>query len=131
MAQMSVGWTLATFAIVLLTTPRWGLMGFAVGACIPIVAGNALLFYVTLRLFPEVRLWPRIRAALVGGVMVGVVGRYAMSDWAFGPVLFPVAVVASAVLFALVVFSIDRSLLRDALKIVPKRNAVASPRPGI
>ena len=36
-------------------------------------------------------------------------------------------IVASALLFALVVFGIDRSLLRDALQIIPKRSAVGSP----
>jgi O-antigen/teichoic acid export membrane protein len=129
MAQLSVGWTLATFAIVPFTTPRWGLMGFAVGACVPMVAGNVLLIYVARRMFPEVRLWPRIRAALVGGVVIGLVGRYTMSAWAFGPILFPVAIVLLALLFALVVFSIDRSLLSDALQIIPKRRAAEATPP--
>lgn len=128
MARFSVGWTLATFAIVVFTTPRWGALGFVVGSCIPMVVGNALLFYVTMRVFPEARLWPRVRAAVVGGVVVGLVGHYTMAGWAFGPVLFPIAVVLLALLFLAVVFAIDRSLLTDALQIIPrKRKASESP----
>jgi len=128
MARFSVGWTAATLVLVVFATPRWGPMGFVVGSCIPMVLGNALLFFVIRRTFPEARLWPRIRAAIAGGALVGVVGRYALGGWATGPVLFPLGVLAAAMLFAGAVFALDRELLADALTIIPrKRGGAASP----
>jgi len=87
------------------------------------VIGNLLLYYVTRKVFPEVRLWPRVRAALVGGVSVAVFGRYLLSSWAYGPVRFTLGVLVLALVFCLVVAALDRALLRDALQIVPKRRA--------
>ena len=123
LVRFSIGWTLAILAIVMFTTPRWGAMGFVVGTCVPMVIGNLLLYYVTRKVFPEVRLWPRVRAALVGGVSVAVFGRYLLSSWAYGPVRFTLGVLVLALVFCLVVAALDRALLRDALQIIPKRRA--------
>jgi len=121
MARFSIGWTLASLLFVIFTTPRWGALGFVVGSCIPMVLGNALLYYVTRRMFPEAQLWPRIRAALVGALAVGLFGKYVLASWAFGALRFTLAVLLLAALFGLVVAAIDRSLLADALQIVPRR----------
>jgi O-antigen/teichoic acid export membrane protein len=126
MARFSVGWTAATFLIVIFTTPRFGAMGFVVGSCIPMVLGNALLFYVISRTFPAARLWPRVRGAIVGGAVVGLVGKYGFAGWAYGATRFSLAVVGLALLFCLVVLLVDRSLLVDALEILSKRRREAS-----
>jgi PST family polysaccharide transporter len=130
MARFSVAWTAATFLIVLFTTPRWGAMGFVVGSCMPMIFGNALLCYVTLRTFPEVRLWRRVRVSIVGGLVVAFVGRYTFGGWAYGPVRFIAAVLALAALFCMVVLALDRALLADALQIIPKRRNRVPPSMG-
>ncbi len=121
LVRFSIAWTLATLVLVMLATPRWGAMGFVVGTCIPMIGGNLLLYYVVRKIFPDSRFFPRIRAAVVGGACVALVGRYALSSWAYGPVRFSIAVLALVALFCLVVAAIDRSLLKDALQILPKR----------
>jgi O-antigen/teichoic acid export membrane protein len=121
MARFSIGWTVASLLFVMFTTPRWGALGFAIGSCIPMVLGNALLFYVARRIFPEARLWPRVRSAIVGGAVVAVVGKYALSGWAYGALRFTIAVLLLGALFSVVVVAIDRSLLADALQILQKK----------
>jgi O-antigen/teichoic acid export membrane protein len=122
MLRFSIGWTVAILFIAMYLTPRWGSMGFVIATCIPMVLGNALLFYVFRRMFPAIRLWPKVRAAIAGGVVVGLVGKFLLADWAYGAVRFSVSVLALAVLFCLVVAALDRPLLREAL-IAARRRA--------
>jgi O-antigen/teichoic acid export membrane protein len=121
MARFSIGWTVAALVLVMFATPRWGALGFVVGACIPMVVGNGLLLYVVGREFPEASFWPRFRAAIAGGLTVGVLGKWLVAPWAWGPLKFTLGVLVLAVIFAAVVFALDRALLQDALQIIPKR----------
>jgi hypothetical protein len=100
-------------------------MGFVVASCVPMVTGNALLLYVFRRMFPAIRLWPKVRAAIAGGAVVGLVGKFALSDWAYGAFRFSVSVLALAVLFCLVVAALDPPLLKEVLEILNKRRGVA------
>ncbi len=130
LARFSVGWTAATLVIVVFTTPRWGALGFVVGSCVPMVVGNALLYYVTLRIFPELKPWRPLRASILGGVVVAIVGRYAFGRWAYGPPRFIAAVLALAALFCLVVLGLDRALRQEALEIIAKRRGRVSTQAG-
>jgi O-antigen/teichoic acid export membrane protein len=127
MVRFSIGWTLAALVLVLYATPRWGAMGFVIGSCIPMVVGNSLLLYVVARVFPEARLWRCFRAAIVGGLAVGGLGKWLISPWAWGPLRFTAGVLLLALLFCLVVIALDRSVLRDVLSLLPKRKGATSP----
>ena len=113
--------------IAIYATPRWGSMGFVIASCIPMVLGNSLLLYVFWRMFPATRLWPKIRAAVAGGVVVALVGKFALSDWAYGAVRFSAAVLVLAALFCLVVAALDRALLKEAVEILRRRRDVSTP----
>jgi hypothetical protein len=118
MARFSVGWTVAALLIVPFTTPRWGALGFVVGTCIAMVAGNALLLVVVLKTFPMARIWPRVRAPLVGAIAVGVLGKWVLSGWALGALSFTASIVVEAGLFSGLVLLLDRSLMRDVLTVI-------------
>jgi O-antigen/teichoic acid export membrane protein len=118
MARFSVGWTVAALLIVPFTTPRWGALGFVVGTCVAMVAGNALLLVVVLKTFPMARIWPRVRAPLVGAIAVGVLGKWVLSGWALGALSFTASIVVEAGLFSGLVLLLDRSLLRDVLTVI-------------
>ena len=107
MLRFSIGWTVAILFIAIYATPRWGAMGFVIASCIPMVLGNALLLYVFWRMFPATRLWPKVRAAVAGSAVVALVGKFALSDWAWRCRFRPQCWCA---LFCLVVAALDRAL---------------------
>jgi O-antigen/teichoic acid export membrane protein len=123
MARFSVAWTAAAIVIVPFTTPRWGALGFVIGACIPMVLGNLVLLAFVLKTFPLVRIWPPIRASLVGAVAVGLLGKLVLSAWIVGVISFVASILALAALFLSILASLDRTLLHDALAIVRRTRA--------
>lgn len=123
MARFSIAWTVAALVLVMYATPRWGAMGFVVGSCIPMVVGNALLLYVIGKEFPEARFWPRFRSPVAGCIVIAVLGKWLVAPWAWGALKFTGGVLVLAAIYAVVVFLLDRALLRDALQILPKRKS--------
>jgi O-antigen/teichoic acid export membrane protein len=125
--KFSIGWTVAIALIVPLTTPRWGALGYAVGYCLPVVIGNCLVLYVLKLQIPGLRVWKRLRASIVAAATVAVAGRYGLTRWANDPLHFTVAVLATVLLFALVMALLDRSSVKDALLLLPKKSRKVSP----
>jgi O-antigen/teichoic acid export membrane protein len=120
-ARFSIAWTTAIVLIVPFTTPRWGTVGFAIGYCIPVVIGNIGMLVVLKKLIPQARLWPRARAAIAGCLGVAVLGHYVFSPWAQNALSFTVSVLCLIVVYLGVVFVLDRSVLKDAMQILPRR----------
>jgi O-antigen/teichoic acid export membrane protein len=125
--KFSIGWTVAIALIVPLTTPRWGALGYAVGYCLPVVIGNCLVLYVLKLQIPGLRVWKRLRASIVAAATVAVAGRYGLTRWANDPLHFTAAVLATVLLFALVMALLDRSSVKDALLLLPKKSRKVSP----
>jgi hypothetical protein len=107
------------------TTPLWGAVGFAIGACVPMVLGNFVVIAILKRLLPDARLWPRTRALILGGLVVGVVGRFALCPWATGPLTFTLSVVASAAVFLTIVGIFDRSAIEEIVVLIGARKPLA------
>ncbi len=105
--RLSVGWTILAWVGVLVATPLWGAMGFVCGYVIHVFVGNAAVAYVLHDLVPKLRLWKRIRAALLGGVLTGVVGHFAIAPHIGGLVSLGAGVVASAGIFVAAVVAVD------------------------
>jgi O-antigen/teichoic acid export membrane protein len=120
--KLMIGWTAAICALVALTTPRWGALGFAVGYCIPMVLGNVVVVYVLKQLVPSVKLWPRIGALLAGAAAVAIAGRLAV-PWIGGVLSLVVAVVASAALFVGIVRVLSRSAIDEVLELIGRRTS--------
>jgi len=119
--RFSIAWTVAIAVLVPLTTPRWGALGYAVGYCLPVVVGNCGVLYVLKRQIPGIRLWPRLRASIIGATATAVVGWYLLAPWAKGPAQFIAAVLVDAAVFSLTMVLLDRSSVRDALSLLPKK----------
>jgi O-antigen/teichoic acid export membrane protein len=116
-----IGWTTAIVVLVAIMTPRWGTLGFAIGYCIPVVLGNCVVAVILQRLVPEARLWPRVRALILGGCGVAALGHFALRPYATGPISFAVAVSLSAAFFLGVVGLFDRSALADLHSLVRRK----------
>lgn len=129
--RLSVFWTALNWVVVIgvmyfKRTP----LAFAVAYGVHVVVGNLAVVWVMLKLMPDTKLWPRLRASLAAAVATALVGRKLLSPWAMHPGSFVLAVLASLALFASVVVLLDRSLIKDAMAIVPalkKKGAVAAP----
>ena len=46
-----------------------GSLGFVAGYCLPMVLGNVGIIIVLKSLIPQAKLWPRVRAAIAGGLV--------------------------------------------------------------
>lgn len=118
--KLMVSWTIAMAVLVAIMTPRWGALGFAVGFCIPVVLGNAVVLVILKHMVPEIRLWARIRSLIVGGLAVAALGRLLLGPLCQGPLSFGLGVLASALLFLGVVGLLDRSAITEILSLVRK-----------
>ena len=123
--RLTISWTAAICLLVVLMTPIWGAVGFAIGYCLPMVVGNIVVIVILKQLVPDARLWPRTRAFIIGALTVWAVGRFALSPWVTGPLSFSLSVVASAVLFLGVVGVLDRSAIVEILVLAGRRKPAA------
>ncbi len=124
--RIALSWTIFNWIMVAIATPRWGMLGFAVGYSVHVVIGNVVIIFVTKKLIPKAKLWPRVRGAIVGGVAVGLASHFALKPWV---VTWPRLVAGMGgllALFAAVVLVIDRQMLKDTLALIPKRQRAAS-----
>jgi teichuronic acid exporter len=116
-------WTVAIAILVAITTPRWGMVGFAIGYCIPMVLGNMVVMVILKQLVPNAKLWPRTRAFLLGGLAVALFGRYLLAPWATHPMAFVISVVGCAGVFFGVVGLLDRSAINEIRLLVQRRTS--------
>jgi O-antigen/teichoic acid export membrane protein len=119
--KLMVSWTVAMAVLVALLTPRWGALGFAIGFCIPVVLGNAVVIVILKRLVPSARLWPRTRALILGCLAVAALGKLLLGPVCNRPLSFGLGVLASAALFLAVVGSLDRSALTEIHSLIRKK----------
>jgi O-antigen/teichoic acid export membrane protein len=120
--RFSVAWTAAIAVLVPLTTPVWGALGYSIGYCLPVVIGNCGVLYVLKRQLPQIRLWTRLRASIIGAVATATVGWYVLAPWATAPVKFIVAVLVEAAVFVSTLVLLDRSSVQDALSLLPRKD---------
>jgi O-antigen/teichoic acid export membrane protein len=113
--RLMLGWTVAIGVLVSILTPRWGAFGFAIGYCVPMVIGNAIVIVVVRRLVPGLSLWPRVRALIVGSLSIALVGRFGLAPYVSGVLTFSAAVVTTALIFLAVVAALDRTVIREIL----------------
>lgn len=117
--KLSIFSTAASWLLVLFCTPRWGIMGFAVGYAVHVVLGNLILIVAIPKLIPHARLFRRIWAPIVAGTCVYLVARYALASVANDVVTLLGAVLALIVVHLGVHFVIDREGIGHALALVP------------
>jgi O-antigen/teichoic acid export membrane protein len=121
--RLMLSWTVAICALVAILTPHWGALGFAIGYCVPMVLGNAVVLVVVRRLVPGLRLWPRMRALILGAISIAVVGRFGMAPYVLGVFTFSAAVLACAAIFLAVVGAFDRTVIHDILVLIRIRKS--------
>ncbi|MEO7095693.1 MAG: hypothetical protein ABI175_20715, partial [Polyangiales bacterium] len=93
-------------------------LGFAIAYVAMMIASNVLVVVIVHFIVPGARLWPRVRASIVSSLVIAAAGRWVLSPHVHGPVTLVAAVVAVIVLFAGVMYVIDRQGVRDALAFV-------------
>jgi O-antigen/teichoic acid export membrane protein len=126
--RLAIGWTLLGWALVPFLTPRWGIVGFAVGFIAQIVAGNATAIALVQTEFPTARPLGRLRGVAVALVVQVALGRLVLAPHVTGWTSLVLSVLASAACFAGVVVAIDRQALLDAVAMIRRtREAPASP----
>lgn len=119
-ARLSIGWTALNWLVVVLATPRWGMIGFAAGYSVHVIVGNIVVIIVMIKLIPGVRFARRIWAPLLAGGVLWFICRLVAPLLTDVPTLVG-GLVASLAIFALVMFIVDRQGLRDAVAMVPKQ----------
>lgn len=118
-AKLSVGWTLLNWAVVLVTTPLYGLEGFVYGYAVHVVVGNLAVLVVLRRVIPGVRVLRRVAAPAVASL-----GVYAFGVWAAphatGALSFAGCALAAFVVYGLGVALLDARGVKDAFQLVPE-----------
>ena len=67
MLKLSLGCTILSWVGVLYATPRWGMIGFALGYCVHVVVGNLAILWVLRMLVPEAKVLRRGEILKPGG----------------------------------------------------------------
>jgi PST family polysaccharide transporter len=111
--RLSIGWTALAWLVVPLTTPKWGMIGFVAGFCVHVVVGNIAVIVVVRKLIPQARLWPSVRASLVGAVASGALARLVFAPHAAGWLTLIPSIAATVVVFLGLVLLMDRGLARE------------------
>jgi len=120
-SRLAMGWTALNWSVVLLTTPKWGLLGFVGGYTVHVVVGNLAVIVVLVKLIPNARIWPRVRASVVGALAIWAAGHFLIKPWANNWPGIIGGIAALVLLFGGIVAVLDRSTIRDALSIIPRR----------
>jgi PST family polysaccharide transporter len=125
-ARLALGWTTLNWVVVLLATPRWGMIGFSAGYIVHVIVGNLAVVLILRKLIPEAVIWPRVRASILAAAVTAALGHFVLSPWATTPLSFVASVLACIAVFLVVLAVVDRSALEDALALIrPKRGASA------
>jgi O-antigen/teichoic acid export membrane protein len=122
--KLSCLWVALAWIAVPLTTPRWGITGYAFGYCLHVVLGNVLMLALTPRLVPHARLASRFGGPLLAGIGVYLVGKYVCASWAVTPVSFVAAVLLMLAVHAAILGLIDRRRLIESFSLLPPDSAL-------
>jgi len=120
-AKLSVAWTLLNWIVVLIATPRWGLVGFAAGYCVHVVVGNIAILVVLLYVIPGVRTTRRLLSSVGAGLAVFGVGYY-IGPHAMTAIRFIGATLLCLVIYAALLYVLDRKGFREAIELVPLKS---------
>ena len=60
-------------------------LSFTIAYCLHIFVGNTAVIYAVKKLIPETRLRPKMQPAIVAGLAVALIARWAFLPWATGP----------------------------------------------
>ena len=113
-------WVALAWIVVPLTTPRWGIQGYAYGYCFHVIFGNIMMMALTPRLVPHARLFRRLIGPAFGGVLVYLAGHFGLTSWAMTPWRFAAAVVALLLLHVGFLLLVDFRGVRSSLSLLPK-----------
>ncbi len=117
--RLSCFWVTLAWVAVLITTPRWGMPGYAYGYCLHVIVGNVLMFCLTPRLVPHSRVFSRLLAPLLGGLGVYVTAKYACASWAQTPATFIAAVLLLVLVHLAILALVDRKRLIQSFALLP------------
>lgn len=123
--RLMVSWTIGMVLMVMLLTPRWGTVGFALGMCIPSFVGNIVVAVLMKRLVPGTHFWPRMRALVTGSVAIALLGHFVLKPFALAPLSFGLSVLACALLFLAVVGLLDRTAIEEGWALIRKKQPAA------
>jgi PST family polysaccharide transporter len=93
---------------------------FTLGYVVHIFVGNLAVIVAVKRLLPDVRMGPLLAPGFVAGTIMGLVARWALLPWSFGPIRFVAAVLAAAALFVGILAIVDRQGLLDLVGVLRK-----------
>lgn len=125
-ARLIIAWTAINWVAILIATPRWGMIGFALGFTVHVVVGNIFAIIIGLKMFPGIRFARRFYSSIVGGGAVWALA-HAMNAWVSGWPSLVVATIACLAAFAAVQLIIDRRGVKDAMMLVPRKSASPAP----
>jgi PST family polysaccharide transporter len=124
-ARLTVMWTVVNWLAVLSTTPVWPeryrMLGFVVAYCMHVLVGNVAVLVVLRRVVGKTGLVRRVAPPALGGLAVAALGRFVLLPRVHGVPSFVLAVLASLVLFALVLWVLDRNAVRTSVEFLRRR----------
>ena len=118
---LALCWTVINWIAVPLGTWQWGMVGFAGGYAVHVVLGNILVIVLLARLIPGVRPWRRAYAGIVGGVAIGLLGRYVISPHANSGIVLVGGILLELALFCGIVLVLDRSVIGEIRSMLKKK----------
>ncbi len=120
---VSVGSTLAAWAVAAPLARFYGPLGFVAGSVGLMVLGNVVMAWIVRRELPTLRVLRPFVAPLAVALVVGWAGRRWALPHVGGPLGLTVAIVALLVAFIGALFALDRALLDELRLLVKKRAA--------
>jgi O-antigen/teichoic acid export membrane protein len=111
--KLAFGWTLINWVAVPIGSYLGGMIGFTAGYAVHVVVGNLVVIALLVKEVPLIKLWPQVRAGLLGAVAVWAFGAYLAAPYANSIVGFCLAVVLALFIFALIVLALDRKTLAE------------------
>jgi O-antigen/teichoic acid export membrane protein len=120
--KLSLGWVTLAWIGVLYATPRWGMLGFALGYSVHVIVGNLIVLYVAKLLVPEAKLISRLWAPAIGAAVTALLGRHFMADHItnIGGVIL--GALACLLVYSATVIALDRTMLKAVLSLIPSRS---------
>jgi O-antigen/teichoic acid export membrane protein len=122
--KLSCIWVALACLVVPLTTPRWGVQGYAFGYCFHVIVGNVLMLTLTPQLVPHSHLLRRFIGPVLGGIATYLAGRFLCADWADTTLRFIGAVLFMLLVHALVLAAVDRRRLIQAFSLLPAESTL-------
>ena len=121
MLKLSIGWTIVSWVGVLYATPRWGMLGFALGYSVHVVVGNLAILWVLKLFVPEAKLLRRLWAPAIGAAVIAVLSRHFLAPLITNVGGVVLAVLASLIVYVGTVLALDRTMLRALVSVIRSR----------